>query len=51
MADSPIPKEIADEAARWFAERDSGLLDDESKLNVWLDADPAVLVDGGMLFV
>lgn len=40
MADSPIPKEIADEAARWFAERDSGLLDDESELNAWLDADP-----------
>jgi len=40
MADSPIPKEIADEAARWFAERDSGLLGDETALNAWLDADP-----------
>ncbi|PZQ53398.1 MAG: FecR family protein [Novosphingobium pentaromativorans] len=40
MADSPIPKEIADEAARRFADRDSGLLDDETELNAWLDADP-----------
>lgn len=40
VADSPIPKEIADEAARWFADRDSGLLDDESPLHAWLDADP-----------
>ncbi|GFE75409.1 sensor [Novosphingobium sp. TCA1] len=40
MADSPIPKEIADEAARWFADRDSGLLEDETELNAWLNADP-----------
>ncbi len=40
VADSPIPKEIADEAARWFADRDTGLLDDESLLHAWLDADP-----------
>jgi transmembrane sensor len=39
-ADRPIPKEIADEAARWFADRDSGLLTDESELRAWLAADP-----------
>lgn len=38
--DRPIPKEIADEAARWFADRDSGLLKDESELTAWLAADP-----------
>ncbi|AOH85993.1 hypothetical protein AWL63_20570 [Sphingomonas panacis] len=38
--DDPIPKEIADEAARWFAEHDSGLLSDDSGLAAWLAADP-----------
>lgn len=38
--DDPIPKEIADEAARWFAEHDSGLLSDGSGLAAWLAADP-----------
>ncbi|MEE4452222.1 FecR family protein [Novosphingobium resinovorum] len=40
MPDTPIPKEIADEAARWFADRDSGLLESDAALNAWLDADP-----------
>jgi len=40
MADDTIPDEIADEAARWFAERDSGLLSDEAELDAWLAADP-----------
>lgn len=39
-ADEPIPKDIADEAARWFADRDSGLLTDEAPLTAWLAADP-----------
>ncbi|WP_311267709.1 FecR family protein [Sphingobium sp. WCS2017Hpa-17] len=39
-ADTAIPSEIAEEAARWFAERDSGLLDDMSGLDAWLNADP-----------
>ncbi|BAV63937.1 FecR family protein [Sphingobium cloacae] len=39
-ADQPIPKDIADEAARWFADRDNGLLGDESGLRAWLAADP-----------
>lgn len=39
-ADQPIPKDIADEAARWFAERNSGLLKDETALAAWLTADP-----------
>lgn len=38
--DDPIPKEIADEAARWFAEYDSCLLSDDSRLATWLAADP-----------
>lgn len=38
--EEPIPKEIADEAARWFADRDSGLLEDETALTAWLAADP-----------
>ncbi|WP_206243826.1 FecR family protein [Novosphingobium terrae] len=36
----PIPQDIADEAAHWFAERDSGLLTDEAALADWLAADP-----------
>jgi transmembrane sensor len=39
-AEQPIPKTIADEAARWFADRDSGLLEDERELAAWLAADP-----------
>ncbi|SES12074.1 FecR family protein [Sphingobium sp. YR768] len=39
-AEQPIPKTIADEAARWFADRDSGLLEDEWELAAWLAADP-----------
>ncbi|HEX7783915.1 MAG TPA: FecR family protein [Sphingobium sp.] len=39
-AEQPIPKNIADEAARWFADRDSGLLSDERGLVDWLAADP-----------
>ncbi|MFT4052896.1 MAG: FecR family protein [Novosphingobium sp.] len=40
MTDASIPDDIADEAARWFAERDSGLLADDAALNAWLQADP-----------
>ncbi|MFT3966179.1 MAG: FecR family protein [Sphingobium sp.] len=39
-AEQPIPKKIADEAARWFADRDSCLLKDERELAAWLAADP-----------
>lgn len=39
-ADQPSSENIADEAARWFADRDSGLLEDETALNAWLAADP-----------
>ncbi|WP_336963766.1 FecR family protein [Sphingobium aquiterrae] len=39
-ADQPIPKDIADAAARWFADRDSGLMKDEKALRAWLASDP-----------
>ncbi|KEQ52113.1 FecR family protein [Sphingobium chlorophenolicum] len=41
-AEQPLPRHISDQASRWIAARDAGIMtpDDDEALKAWIDADP-----------